>query len=79
MRPTMRARLWVEVVLAVGSGAALVLTLVSKEWIELLTGLDPDHGSGSAERAIVAVSALLLITCATLGRYEWRRAVAARA
>jgi hypothetical protein len=75
----MRARFWVEVVLAVGSGASLVLTLVSKEWIELLTGLDPDQGSGSAEWAIVAVSALLLITFATLSRYEWRRAVAAPA
>jgi hypothetical protein len=52
----------------------LVLTLVWAEWIELLTGLDPDNGSGSAEWMIVAVSATAAISFAVLSRHEWRRA-----
>jgi hypothetical protein len=79
MRPALRVRFWVEVVLSVVSGVSLVLSLVWKEWIEMLTGLDPDNGSGSAEWAVVVLSALTLITFATLSRFEWRRAAAARA
>jgi hypothetical protein len=79
MRPTLRMRFWVDAVLAGVSGASLALTFVWSDWIELLTGSDPDRGSGFAEWAIVALSMSTLILFATLSRYEWRRAVAVRA
>ena len=60
--------------LAALSTVSLVLTLVWGEWIELLTGLDPDNGSGSAEWMIVAVSGTAAISFAVLSRHEWRRA-----
>lgn len=59
-------RYWIELALAVVGGLLFLLTLVSREWIEILTGWDPDGGSGALELAIAlgllaaaAVSALL--------------------
>jgi hypothetical protein len=43
----LRRRLRIEVVLAVISAVLCVLTLVFPEWIEELTGLEPDAGSGA--------------------------------
>ena len=62
----LRIRFWVEVALAVVAGGFGVLTLVTREWIELLFGVDPDKGSGALEWAIVialfvASAALALI------------------
>jgi len=49
------ARRWrVEVVLAVLAAALGVLTVVVPAWIEVLTGLDPDAGSGALE-VLIAV------------------------
>lgn len=79
MRRTLRVRFWVELAVAVVSLASLLLTLASKEWIEALTGVDPDHGSGAAEWALVAVSAVAMLACAALSGVEWRRACLARA
>ena len=42
-----RRRFWVEVILGSISLALLALTLITREWIELLFGVDPD---GVAER-----------------------------
>ena len=62
-----------EASLAVLSGILFVITLVSKEWIEIIFRVDPDHGSGSLEWTIVAVLAVAAVTCTTLARIEWRR------
>ena len=68
-----RMRFWIEVGLAVSSGVLLVLTLVAREWIELIFGLDPDGGSGSLEWLIVACLALLTLAFGAVARREARR------
>jgi hypothetical protein len=50
---------WAEVVLAVASAVLAVATAIHPDWIESLTGLDPDAGSGSAEWAVTLVLALI--------------------
>ena len=61
------------------SALLLILTLITKEWIELLFGVDPDRGSGAAEWLIVSVCATVGLTCSLLARLEWRRRQAADA
>ena len=48
-----------------------IITLISREWIELLTGWNPDHGDGSLELAVVT-----LISDA-VARPEWMRTATA--
>lgn len=69
-----RARFWIEAVLAALTGALFLLTLVSRDWIERIFGIEPDEGSGALEWLIVA--ALLVVTVAFIAaaRNEWRRA-----
>ena len=68
----MRRRFWVEAVPAGTSALLLLLTLISREWIELIFGVDPDRGSGAAEWLIVTFVAALAFTCSALARIEWR-------
>lgn len=71
-------RLWIELGLAVASGCLLVLTLVSREWIELLFGVDPDGGSGALEWLIVASLSAFTLLFSVLARREHRRLTSAR-
>ena len=68
---------WIELGLAVSSGCLLVLTLVTREWIELLFGVDPDGGSGALEWLIVACLAMLTLMFSVLARREHRRLTSA--
>jgi hypothetical protein len=45
-------RIWVEVVLGLISAAFLTLTILLPDWMEVLVGLAPDGGNGSAEWGI---------------------------
>jgi hypothetical protein len=74
MRRTVRIRFWIEAVLASLTAGLSVLTLISREWIEVLFGVDPDAGDGSLEWAIVAALAVATVVVAWLARAEWRRA-----
>jgi MFS superfamily sulfate permease-like transporter len=69
-----RRRFWLELALAILSSTLLLLTLVWRDWIERLTGLDPDSGSGSVEWAIVAALLALAVWLITLATREWRAA-----
>ena len=56
---------WIETILAAASAACFVSTLIWPQWIEKLTGLEPDGGDGSAEwgwaLALFAATALCLV------------------
>jgi hypothetical protein len=65
----LRAR--VETVLAALFAIAAVGTAISPTWIERLTGLEPDGGSGETEWWAVALAAMAL-TAALLARRDYR-------
>lgn len=59
--------------MAMASSLGLVLTLVWKDWIEILFQVDPDDHSGSLESLIVVLFAMVTIVSILLARHEWRR------
>ena len=71
-----RARFWIEALCAVAGAALFVLTLISREWIEFLFGVDPDGGSGSLEFAIALGLLCVSVISGVLARREWRLSVA---
>jgi hypothetical protein len=71
----LRRRLRIELVLAIVSAALSVLTLVFPEWIEEVTGLEPDAGSGALEWIIVGVFLGATMVSAALARRDYHRLV----
>lgn len=65
----LRMRMTVEGVLAVAAAALALITIIDHEWIEELTGLEPDAGSGALEWAIVLGLAAAAVV---LGVLAWR-------
>jgi len=66
---------WMEAILAAASGFLLVLTLLWRDWIEIIFGVDPDNHSGSLEWLIVLACLCIAVLSSVLARQEWRRAV----
>ena len=79
MRKTLRPLFWLETSMATITCILFVITLVWRNWFELVFGVDPDKSNGSLEWLIVG--ALLVVTLAlfTLAGFEWRRARTAAA
>ena len=69
-----RARFWVESVCGLLGAVLFVVTLVAREWIELIFGVDPDRGSGALEFAIALGLLGVSIVSGLLAAREWRRA-----
>jgi hypothetical protein len=73
VKSTVRMRFWVESGLALLSGLLAFLTSLWPDWLEALTGFDPDARSGSFEWMIVGALALAAVLLALTARSEWRR------
>ena len=70
----MRVRAWSETLFAGLTAGLTVVTLVSRDWIEAVFGVDADQDSGVLEWLIVFVCALLAVTSGLRARRSWRRA-----
>jgi hypothetical protein len=79
MNYPVRRRFWVEITLGSLSLALLVLTLITREWIEVLFGVDSDGGSGTLEWTVVCALAAATTMLALIARLEWSRLRAHRA
>lgn len=77
MRNALRRRFWLEAGIATVTSILFVITLVQRDWIEIVFGVDPDNRNGTLEWLIVGVLLVVTITLFTLASYEWRRARAA--
>jgi hypothetical protein len=71
-RPTLSTKFWIEAALAMTTGALAVVTLISREWIEIVFRVDPDRGSGLLEWAIVIALGAATLLFSLLARVEWR-------
>ncbi len=77
MRNALRRRFWLEAGIATVTSILFVITLVQRDWIEIVFSVDPDNRNGTLEWLIVGVLLVVMITLFTLASYEWRRARAA--
>ena len=76
MRRNFRPVFWIEVSLAAITALLALVTPVFPDWIEAVSGWDPDQHDGSVERMIIVglfVVTLVLVAAATI---EWRRTAA---
>jgi hypothetical protein len=75
----LQRRLWLKTLIGAGTGVLSVVTPIWPDWIEAISGWDPDHRDGSAEWMIV--TALLLVTATMLAMVarEWQQLKVAKA
>jgi hypothetical protein len=74
MKRNLRPVFWVESALAFLTAFLAILTLIWRDWIELVFGFDPDHHNGSFEWELVIACCAATILCSALAHHEWRRA-----
>jgi hypothetical protein len=71
-----RTRFWVETICGIIGVSLFVLTLISRKWIEIVFGVDPDGGSGALEFGIALLLLGVAVGSSLLALREWRRPLA---
>jgi hypothetical protein len=69
-RSKVRAQL--EAIASLCAGILGIVTIFWHDWIEALTGWDPDHHNGSFEWLIVASLLVISAAMGTAARRHWR-------
>ncbi len=80
MKKVLRFRFWIATGMGAITGILFIITLLWRDWIEIVFHVDPDRGSGSLEWFIVGVLLVVTVVLFVLARYEWhiaRTAIAA--
>jgi undecaprenyl pyrophosphate phosphatase UppP len=62
-----------EIAIAALAGILGIVTIFWHDWIEALTGWDPDHHNGSFEWLIVVILLAVAIAVGVAARRDWRR------
>ncbi len=79
MRRNFRPLFWIEVGLAAVTGLLALITPVFPDWIEAVSGWDPDQHDGSVEWMIVIGLFVVTVALAGAAALEWRRTAAVSA
>jgi hypothetical protein len=77
MLAQLRMCFWLGAGFALTSAALAVLTLVWRDWVEAVTGFNPDRGNGGLEWVFVVGLALVCVLFGMASRDGWRRSRAA--
>jgi hypothetical protein len=67
-----KLRTWLEIAVALGAGILGVMTELWHDWIEALTGWDPDQHNGSVEWIVVVALLTIAVGVGLLARREWK-------
>ena len=78
VRGNLRGRFWVAAALASLALILCVITPVWPDWIEAISGWDPDQHDGSVEWLIAAALLVVSVAMFAVARLEWRRAAIAQ-
>jgi hypothetical protein len=68
-----RVRFWAESLIAGAALCLALLTVVWRDWIEEIFGVDPDNHSGALEWFIVVGLLVVAAALAVTARLEWRQ------
>ena len=73
MRRKFSPLFWIEAGLATLTGLLALITPIFPDWIEFVSGWDPDQHDGSVERMIVVGLFVVTIAMIAAAVIEWRR------
>jgi hypothetical protein len=73
MKRNLRIWFWVEAISASLTGLLALITLITPDWIEFVSGWDPDQHDGSVEQLILVGACLIAAVTFALAVIEWRR------
>jgi uncharacterized membrane protein len=76
MRSNFRPLFWIETGLAAIAGLLALITPIFPDWIEFVSGWDPDQHNGSVEWMIVVGLFVVTVVMVALAAIEWRRTTA---
>jgi uncharacterized membrane protein len=76
MRSNFRPLFWIEIGLAAITGLLALITPIFPDWIEFVSGWDPDQHNGSVEWMIVVGLFVVTVVMVALAAIEWRRTTA---
>lgn len=76
MMRRLRARLWIEAITSGTAAMLAIITLLWRDWIEVLLRVDPDAHSGRLEWLMVAALVAAAVACGSVARRDWRVSMA---
>ena len=77
MRRNIRRLFWIEIGLGAITGLLALITPIFPDWIEFVSGWDPDQHNGSVEWLIIVGLFVVTVVIVAAAAIEWRRNPAA--